>query len=355
LLGLREEMFNLDRYTVSVNHQPLIVAELSGNHNQSLDRALSLVDAAANAGANAIKIQTYTAESLTLDVKEGEFLIDPAVELWGGRSLYDLYTEGSTPRNWHEQIMSRAKSHGMLCFSTPFDLDAVDFLEELGSPAYKIASFENTHLPLIRKAASTGKPMMISTGMASKEEVHEAVTAAREAGCSSLMLLKCTSSYPASPDSANVLSIPDMRRSFGCEVGLSDHTKGIGVAVAAVSHGATLVEKHLTLCRADGGVDSAFSIEPEEMKSLVIETERAWKSLGNIQYGPTEEEEASLIYRRSLYIAEDMKNGDVLTTRNLRIIRPGFGLAPKHQDALLGRRINRSVKKGTAMKWDFVD
>jgi N-acetylneuraminate synthase len=242
----------------------------------------------------------------------------------------------------------------MLCFSTPFDESAVDFLESLDVPAYKIASFENVHLPLIRKVAATGKPMIISTGMATAAEIDDAVRAAREAGCKDLVLLKCTSTYPATPENSNVLTIPHLRALHGCEVGLSDHTMGVGVSVAAVAHGATVIEKHFTLSRAEGGVDSSFSLEPDEMHSLVVETERAWQSLGRVSYGPTEAEKKSLVFRRSIYIAQDLKAGDILTRDNLRCVRPGLGLPPKFFEVLLGRRINRDVKRGTPMAWDLL-
>jgi N-acetylneuraminate synthase len=327
---------------------------MSGNHNQSLERALEIVEAASVTGAHALKLQTYTADTLTLDVKEGDFFIEDKDSLWKGKSLYELYQEAYTPWEWHEPIMKRAKELGMLCFSTPFDDTAVDYLEDLNVPAYKIASFENTHLPLIKKVASTGKPMIISTGMASVAELDETVCTIREAGCEQFVLLKCTSTYPTTPENSNVLTIPHMRELFDCEVGLSDHTKGVGVAVAAVAQGATVIEKHFTLRRADGGVDSAFSLEPEEMKRLVVETERAWQSLGEVTYGPTEAERISLIFRRSLYIAEDMKKGDVLNETNLRIIRPGNGLPPKYYEILLGKKLNRNAKKGTPVAWDMV-
>lgn len=336
------------------NHRPFIIAEMSGNHNQSLERALEIVDAAAGTGADAIKLQTYTADTITLDVRGGDFEIADEKSLWKGRNLHDLYKEAHTPWEWHAPIMERARSHGMLCFSSPFDETAVDFLESLEVPAYKIASFENIHLPLIRKVAATGKPMIISTGMASIAELDEAVKAAREAGCRDLVLLKCTSTYPATPENTNVLTIPHMRDLFGCEIGLSDHTMGVGVAVAAVAHGAVVVEKHFTLRRADGGVDSTFSLEPEEMAALVVETERAWQSLGQISYGATKAEQKSLAFRRSVYIAEDVAAGEVLTAKNLRIVRPGHGLAPKHYDMLLGRRASRALKAGTPATWDVV-
>ena len=347
-------MLEIAGIKVGLDHKPFIIAEMSGNHNQSLGRALKIVEAAAETGANALKLQTYTADTLTLDVSEGEFFIEDKDSLWKGKSLYELYQEAYTPWEWHEPIMERSRELGMLCFSTPFDDTAVDFLEELNVPAYKIASFENTHLPLIKKVAATGKPMIISTGMATISELDETVRTIREAGCEQFVLLKCTSTYPATPENSNVLTIPHMRELFSCEVGLSDHTMGVGAAVAAVAHGATVIEKHFTLRRADGGVDSAFSLEPEEMKRLVIETERARLALGKVSYGPTEAEKKSLTFRRSLYIAEDMKKGDVLNKQNLRIVRPGMGLPPKYYDILLGHKVNRDIMKGTAMDWCII-
>jgi pseudaminic acid synthase len=344
----------INKTKIGLNHKPFIIAEMSGNHNQSLERALEIVDAAAKSGAHALKLQTYTADTITLDVKDGEFFIDDENSLWKGKSLYELYGEAHTPWEWHEPIMKRANDLGMICFSTPFDDTAIDYLEDLNVPVYKIASFENTHLPLIKKVAATGKPMIISTGMASVAEMDEMVQTIRDAGCEQFILLKCTSTYPATPGNSNVLTIPHMRKLFNCEVGLSDHTMGIGASVAAVAHGATVIEKHFTLNRADGGVDSAFSMEPIEMKQLVIETERAWQSLGKVKYGSTEAEKGSLTFRRSLYIAEDMKKGDVFTEKNLRIVRPGLGLEPKYYEILLGRKVTKNLKKGMAVKWDLI-
>lgn len=339
---------------IGIDEPPFVIAEMSGNHNQSLDRALEIVEAAAGAGAHALKLQTYTADTMTLAISDGEFFIEDKESLWKGRSLYDLYKEAHTPWEWHAPIMKRARELGMLCFSTPFDESAVDFLEELEVPAYKIASFENTHLPLIRKVAATGKPMIISTGMATLAELDDAVQTAREAGCADLALLKCTSTYPALPENSNVVTIPHLRALFGCEVGLSDHTMGVGAAIAAVAHGATVIEKHFTLSRADGGVDSTFSLEPVEMRALVIESERAWQSLGQVTYGAADPEKKSLIFRRSVYIAQDLEAGDILTRENLRCIRPGMGLSPKYYEVLIGRRVGRDVKKGTPMHWDLL-
>lgn len=339
---------------VSRSAKPFIIAEMSGNHNQSLDRALAIVDVAAEAGVDALKLQTYTAETITLNVHRGEFRIDLGNPLWDGRSLYDLYKDAYTPWEWHKPIMDRAKERGLLCFSSPFDETAVDFLDDLGVPAFKIASFENNHLPLIRKAAATGKPVIISTGMASIAELDEAVTAAHEAGGRQLVLLKCTSTYPATPQNTNVLTIPHLRQLFGCETGLSDHTMGVGTAVAAVAHGAAVIEKHLTLRRADGGVDSTFSLEPSEMAALCTETERAWQSLGGIFYGPTEAEKPSLIYRRSIYVAQDMKAGEAFTPETLRIVRPGKGLHPRFFEQLMGRHVSRDAAVGDPVTWDMV-
>ena len=333
---------------------PFIIAEMSGNHNQSLDRAFKIVDAAAASGAHALKLQTYTAATITLDVSGGDFFINDKNSLWKGNDLFDLYEKAYTPWEWHKPIMQRANDLGMICFSSPFDESAVDFLEGLNVPAYKIASFENNHLPLIKKVASTGKPIIISTGMASIDQIDEAVTAARMAGCKDLILLKCTSTYPSKPINSNILTIPNMRDRFGCEVGLSDHTMGIGASIAAISHGASVVEKHFTLARSDGGVDSVFSLEPDELKSLVIESERAWQALGAVVYGASKSEEKSRIFRRSLYIAEDMKTGDIFTDRNLRIVRPGMGLEPKYYDKFIGRKISKNAKKGDRVDWSLL-
>lgn len=347
-------MIRIHDREIGPNARPYLIAEMSGNHNQSLDRALEIVAAAADAGADAIKLQTYTAETMTLDTNAPGFVIEDPNSLWAGRQLYDLYHEAHTPWDWHAPIMERAAALGMHCFSTPFDETSVDFLETLGVPAYKIASFEVTDLPLIRKVAGCGKPMIISTGMATVAEIDEAVRTARAAGNDQIIILKCTSTYPATPTNTNIRTIPNMRDTFGVEVGLSDHTMGCGVAVAAVGLGAVLVEKHFTLRRSDGGVDSTFSLEPAEFRMLRDETERAWQALGRITYGGTAAEEGSRVFRRSLYIAKDMEEGEALTRENLRIVRPGYGLPPKFYGDLLGKRVKRPLTLGTPVSWDLL-
>jgi len=344
----------IDTVKVGSDHPPFIIAEMSGNHNQSLERALEIVEAAAQAGAHALKIQTYTADTMTIQSDQDEFVIRDAESLWKGQSLYDLYKQAYTPWEWHKAIFDRCKQLGMIGFSTPFDETAVDFLESLNVPCYKIASFENTDIPLLRKVASTGKPIIASTGMASISELDELVWTVRNAGCQDLVLLKCTSSYPATPENSNIKTIPHMQQLFNVQVGLSDHTLGVGVAVASVALGATVIEKHFTLSRADGGVDSAFSLEPHEMSSLVEETKRAWQGMGAISYGVSEQEKNSLKFRRSLYAVKDIKAGETFTKENLRVIRPGFGLPPKYLDMLLGKTVNKDISQGTAVTLDMI-
>jgi N-acetylneuraminate synthase len=347
-------MFTLGKREIGPHVRPYLIAEMSGNHNGSLDRALAIVDAAARSGADAIKLQTYTADTMTLDLRAPGFVIDDPGSPWAGRQLYELYAEAATPWEFHRPIMERARHHGIDCFSTPFDESAVDFLEGLAVPAYKIASFECTDLPLIRRVAATGRPMIVSTGMATLAEIDEAVGAARAAGCTGLALLKCTSTYPASADNTHIRTIPVMRELFGTQVGLSDHTMGCGVAVASVALGATVIEKHFTLRRADGGVDSAFSLEPAEFAVLRAETERAWQSLGRVSFGATRAEKASLQFRRSLYVVRDVRAGQVLTRAQVRAIRPGYGLPPKHLDRVLGCRAATDLAAGTPLAWNLI-
>ena len=345
----------MDQHFWGKDKKPFIIAEMSGNHNQSLERALKIVEVAAKTGVNALKIQTYTPDTMTIDKNDGEFLITDKNSLWTGKSLYELYKEAYTPWEWHKPIFDKCKECGIFGFSTPFDFTAVEFLEEINVPFYKIASFENTDLPLIKKIAKTGKPIIISTGMTNVAELNDLVETAKENGCKDLVLLKCTSNYPATPDGSNLLTIPHMRKLFNCEVGLSDHTLGIGVAVASVALGATVIEKHFTLSRAEGGVDSAFSMEPAEMKQLVVETERAWQALGKINYTVTEQEKKSLQFRRSLYIVEDMKAGDVITERNMRAIRPGLGVSPKYYEKFLGKTVKNDVSRGIPVSFELIN
>ncbi|WJI24220.1 pseudaminic acid synthase [Thermosynechococcus sp. B0] len=333
---------------------PFIIAEMSGNHNQSLERALAIVEAVAKAGAHALKLQTYRADTITISCEKPDFFIHDKTSLWQGEYLYNLYQKAYTPWEWHEPIFRRARELGLIAFSTPFDLTAVDFLEELDCPIYKIASFENVDLGLIRRVAETGKPIIMSTGMATLAELDEAVRTIRATGNDQIVLLKCTSTYPASPTDSNLRTIPHLKELFGCEVGLSDHTLGIGVAVAAVALGATVIEKHFTLSRAEGGVDAAFSLEPHEMKLLVEETQRAYQALGRVHYGPTEAEKKSLVYRRSLYFVKDMVAGEVITPECIRSIRPGYGLPPKYYEVLLGKRVNQAIERGTAVSWEHI-
>lgn len=346
--------FKIGGIPIGSDHKPFVIAEMSGNHNQSLDNALSIVDAAADAGAHAIKLQTYTPDTLTIDVSNNEFFISDPKSLWSGRSLYNLYKEAYTPWEWHQAIFDRAKERNVICFSTPFDATAVDFLEELDVPAYKIASFENNHLPLLKKVAATGKPVIMSTGISNLADIELAVRTLKENGCSQLILLKCTSTYPATPTTTNLATIPHMAAMFDCHVGLSDHTLGTGVAVASVALGARVIEKHFTLDRSEGGVDASFSMEPSEFKTLVQETERAFEGLGKVHYGILPDELKSKTFKRSIYIVQDIQKGEILTEENIRIIRPGLGLEPKYFNIVLGKTLNQSVQRGTALTFELL-
>lgn len=331
---------------------PLIVAEMSGNHNGSLDRALDIVRMAAKAGAHALKIQTYTADTITLDVDSPAFRLSENHELWGSRRLYDLYQEASTPWEWHKPIFDLANELGMMGFSSPFDETAVDFLESLDVPLYKIASLEIVDTPLIEKVASTGKPIIISTGTATIAEICEAVEAARKGGANDITLLVCTSSYPAPPEEANILRMRALSEVFGTHVGLSDHTKGTAVSIAATALGARIIEKHVTLDRNDGGVDSEFSLEPSELESLVKDTYSAAVALGSPAAWNTDSESESLRMRPSLYISEDVKKGDVITIENVRSVRPSGGLHPREQKLALGKTFTQDATKGTPLGWE---
>ena len=342
----------IGNHRIGLNQPPFIIAEMSGNHGQSLEKALEIVDAAAAAGCQALKIQTSTPDMLTLDSREPDFIVRGANDDWEGQSLYELYTTNHTPFDWHAPIFERAASHGMVGFSSPFSEEAIDFLETVNCPAYKIASFENNWPGLIRRAARTGKPVVISTGMADLADLERMMRIVRGEGNEQIVLLKCTSTYPALPHNTNLRTIPHLREMFGCHVGLSDHTMGTGVSVAATVLGATVIEKHLTLRRDDGGPDSSFSMEPNEMKRLVEECKQAQQALGTVSYGPTNAELNSLGFRRSIYVVQDIAEGDLLTTENIRVIRPGHGLAPHYLPELLGRPVRQALRRGTALTWD---
>lgn len=340
------------RHIISDETKPFIIAEMSGNHNQSLERALSIVDAAADAGAHAIKLQTYTADTMTI---KGAYAITDENSLWNGRELYDLYKEAYTPWEWHSAIFEHAKKKNLIAFSSPFDETAVDFLEELNVPLYKIASFENTDHPLLKKVARTGKPVIMSTGVSTLADIYESVQILRDNGCQDLVLLKCTSTYPASPENTNLLSIPVLKEIFrDCMIGLSDHTMGVGASIASVVLGARVIEKHFTLRRADGGVDSAFSLEPEEMRSLVVETERAFLALGRPFFDVQPAETKSRIFKRSIYVSSPISAGEEFTKNNIRVIRPGDGLLPKYFDQVLGKKAAQDLKPGTPLDWKFI-
>ncbi|OZA76566.1 MAG: pseudaminic acid synthase [Caulobacter sp. 39-67-4] len=337
---------------IGADHSPYVICELSGNHNGSLERCLTMVDAAAATGCDAIKIQTYTADTITLDVDRPEFRIHGG--LWDGRTLYELYQEAQTPFEWHAAIFERARQHGVTLFSSPFDETAVDLLDGLGAPAFKIASFEAVDLPLIKYAASKGKPLIISTGMANLQEMQTALDTALGAGADGVMLLHCVSSYPSTFADANVRTVADMAQRFGCPVGLSDHTPGTAASVAAVSVGACAVEKHFTLARSDGGPDAAFSLEPVEFKALVDDCRNAWAALGRAHYDTLGSEQASLLFRRSLYVTADVKAGEPLTRANVRSVRPGNGLPTADLDKVLAGKASRDLTRGEPLDWSMV-
>lgn len=351
---MTNQEIKIGHITISPNHKPFVIAEMSGNHNQSLDRAFALVDAAAEAGAHALKLQTYTADTITFNSKSDEFVIKDENSIWKNQNLHQLYQQAYTPWEWHKPIFDRAKSLGMLAFSSPFDLTSVEFLESLDVPCYKIASFENTDHILLKRVAQTGKPVIMSTGVSSVADIQESVKVLRANGCRELVLLKCTSTYPATPESTNLRTIPHMRELHNCQIGLSDHTMGIGASVAAVALGAVVLEKHFTLRRADGGVDSTFSLEPEELRNLVVESERAFLAMGNVNYELSEKEQKSLQFKRSLYVVEDMKAGDLFTSKNVRSIRPAHGLHTRYYEDIITKKASKDIQAGTALAWELI-
>jgi pseudaminic acid synthase len=345
--------FSINGRPIGPDHPPYIVAELSANHNGSLDRALETIDAAQCCGADAIKVQTYTADTMTIDCDEPDFVVKGG--LWDGYKLYDLYKWAQTPFEWHQAMFAHARQCGITVFSTPFDESAVDLLESLETPAYKIASFEVVDLPLVRYVARTGKPIILSTGMASEQEIEGAVNAAREAGCKDLLLLHCISSYPAPMDQANLRQIPELARRFRVATGLSDHTLGTSASVAAVALGACAIEKHFTLSRADKGPDSEFSIEPAELERLCLDTRDAWSAVGKAGFARPQAEEGSMVFRRSIYFVRDLPAGMVIGPEDIRRIRPGMGLAPRYFDDIVGRKLKVAVTRGTATRWELFE
>lgn len=345
--------FKIGSRSIGKSQKPFIIAEMSGNHNGQIERALQLVKAAADAGAHALKLQTYTADTITINHRGGLFDIEDPNSLWNGKNLYELYQEAHTPWEWHQEIFDYAKSLGMLAFSSPFDETAVDFLETLDVPAYKIASFESNHYPLLKKVAQTGKPILISSGTSKINELYESVQYLKANGAQDIIIFKCTSTYPATPENTNLRTIPVFQSIFpDCVIGLSDHTLGIGASVAAVALGARVIEKHFTLSRAEGGVDSAFSLEPHELKSLVEETERAFLALGNVQLDTQKSEEKARQFKRSIYVVKDIKKGALFTPENIRVIRPGDGLEPRYYEQVLLKTALIDLEKGTPLKRD---
>ena len=346
----------LNKRKIGLGTPPLIIAELSANHGGSLERALQTVDAAADAGADAIKLQTFTADTITMDASTDEFVINDPGSLWHGRRLYELYEEAHTPWDWHAPLFDRARARGLLALSTPFDDTAVDFLMGFDVPCFKIASFEVTHIPLIRKAASTGKPLIISCGMAELSDISSAVEAARSGGASDICLLRCVSSYPANPADYDLNTLVHMRERFQVEVGVSDHTRGATVAIAGTALGASVIEKHVTLSRDTETLDKEFSLEPHELKAMVEAVREAWQAKGSVRYGTaSDQEKESLQFRRSVYVTRDIKRGETFSTANIRCIRPGFGLAPKHYDVVIGKSASVDLSRGTALKPEHIE
>lgn len=343
----------IDKRKIGTNHPPYIIAEMSANHNGSLENAFKIIEEAKKAGADAVKLQTYRADTITLDSKDEAFMIRGG--LWDGQSLYDLYLDAQMPWEWHKPLFEHARKVGITIFSSPFDFTAVDLLEELGAPAYKIASFEAVDIPLIKYVAKTGKPMFISTGMANEEEIQEAIDAAKEGGCQELVVLRCVSGYPAPAEDYNLRTITDMQEKFGVLTGLSDHTLDNTTAVVSVALGACVIEKHFTLDRKGGGPDDSFSLEPEGLVELCESTKIAWKALGTVNYGLKSSEQGNVKFRRSLYFTKDMKAGDIITPDNVRSVRPGYGLAPKYYDEVLGKRVTVDIRKNSPLAFNLIE
>ena len=343
----------IDKRIISANHPPFIIAELSANHNNSIKRTLKLIDEAKRAGADAVKIQTYTADSMTLNSQSKDFLINDKKSLWNGQYLYQLYKKGSMPLEWHKEIFAMAKKKKILCFSTPFDETAVDFLNKFKVPAFKIASFENNHFPLIKKIIDKKKPIIISLGLTKIEDINDILKIFKKKHYNNFAFLKCTSSYPALASDSNLLTIADLKKKFNVEVGLSDHTPGIGAAVASVVYGASIIEKHFTLDKKSGGLDDSFSIEPDELNNLVIETRRAWESKGKIYYGISKSEKKSLMFKRSIYSCKDIKKGEKFSKNNLIIVRPGYGILPKYFEEMIGKKALKNIDEAKPIKKNY--
>ena len=350
---MTSDYIDIDGKRIGRGHKPYIVAEISANHNGDINKALQTIEVAAACGADAVKIQTYTADTMTIDSDKPDFRIDEG--LWAGTTLYDLYRTAETPYEWHQALFDKAREVGITLFSTPFDETAIELLESLNAPAYKIASFELTDLPLVAAVAQTGKPMIMSTGMASLEEIEDAVTCARDNGCKELVLLHCISGYPTPIEQANLTTISDLQQRFDCPIGLSDHTLGTTASVCAAALGACFIEKHFIIDRNDGGPDSSFSLEPDDLRKLVTDTADAFSALGVVGYERRAAEQQNARFRRSIYFVKDMKAGDTIGREHIRRIRPGFGLAPRHYNELLGKRVTRDISRGTAAAWELVE
>jgi len=339
---------------IGINYPPIIIAEMSGNHNRSLKNAINIVKQVKLSGVKFLKLQTYTPDTITLNSRKKDFLINDKKNIWHGKNLHNLYKQAYTPWEWHQPIFQKAKELGIICFSSPFDPSAVDFLEKLKVPAYKVASFEITDFPLIKRIAETNKPIILSTGMATKKEIYEAINLIKKNGKSEFALLKCTSSYPAEPKDINLQTIIDMRKTFKCEVGISDHTLGIGVSIASIGFQSSIIEKHFTISRKQGGVDSKFSMEPEEMRLLVDESKKAWLAQGKVKYGHNASERISIKHRKSIYISNNLKKNDLFSYNNIKVVRPGFGMHTKYYEKIIGLKAKKNIAKGTPLKKNMI-